>query len=38
MHNFMTDPQARREAGQRAGQYVQAESGATETIFKDVFT
>ncbi len=38
MQTFMTDPQALREAGQRAGQYVQAESGATETIFKDVFT
>ncbi len=37
MQTFMTDPQALREAGQRAGQYVQAESGATETIFKAVF-
>ena len=37
MQTFMTDTQALREAGQRAGQYVQAESGATETIFKAVF-
>lgn len=37
MQTFMTDPQALRDAGQRAGQYVQAESGATETIFKAVF-
>ena len=37
MQTFMTDPQALRKAGQRAGQYVQAESGATETIFKAVF-
>ncbi len=37
MQTFMTDSQALREAGQRAGQYVQAESGATETIFKAVF-
>lgn len=37
MQTLMTDPQALREAGQRAGQYVQAESGATETIFKAVF-
>jgi 3-deoxy-D-manno-octulosonic-acid transferase len=37
MQTFITDPQALREAGQRAGQYVQAESGATETIFKAVF-
>ncbi len=37
MQTLMTDPQALRDAGQRAGQYVQAESGATETIFKAVF-
>ncbi len=37
MQTFMTAPQALREAGQRAGSYVQAESGATETIFKAVF-
>jgi len=37
MNTFMTDPKALAEAGQRAGEYVKAESGATETIFKAVF-
>lgn len=37
MQRFLTDADALRDAGQRAGQYVQAESGATETIFKAVF-
>ncbi len=37
MKTFMTDAKALQEAGQRAGEYVKAESGATETIFKAVF-
>ena len=37
MQRLMTDADALRDAGQRAGNYVQAESGATETIFKAVF-
>ena len=37
MHTFMTDASMLAEAGRRAGDYVQAESGATETIFKAVF-
>ena len=37
MHRFMTEADALREAGERAGRYVQAESGATETIFQAVF-
>jgi len=37
MNRFMTDAQALNEAGTKAGSYVQAESGATETIFAAVF-
>lgn len=37
MQRLMTDAGALSEAGQRAGDYVQAESGATETIFRAVF-
>ena len=37
MSRFMTDASALRAAGQRAGAYVQDNSGATETIFKAVF-
>lgn len=37
MSCFMTDDAALREAGRLAGDYVQAESGATETIFKAIF-
>ena len=37
MQTFMTDANALAEAGRRAGEYVQAESGATDTIFKAVF-
>lgn len=37
MARFMTDAKALAEAGQKAGEYVQAESGATETIFRAVF-
>lgn len=34
---FMTDAKALQDAGKRAGDYVQAESGATDTIFSAVF-
>ncbi len=37
MKTFTSDPKALADAGQRAGEYVKAESGATETIFKAVF-
>lgn len=37
MHRFMTDQPFLQQAGQNAGQYVHAESGATETIFSAVF-
>lgn len=37
MQQLMTDAEALRIAGQRAGHYVQAESGATDTIFKAIF-
>ena len=33
LERFMTDESALREAGQKAGNYVKAESGATDTIF-----
>lgn len=37
MTRFMTDAQALALAGQNAGKYVQAESGATDMIFRAVF-
>ena len=37
MNRFMTDARATAEAGRNAGSYVQAESGATDTIFGAVF-
>lgn len=37
MNRFMTDAGATAEAGRNAGSYVQAESGATDTIFGAVF-
>lgn len=37
MQRFLTDKHALTEAGEKAGNYVQAESGATDTIFRAVF-
>jgi len=37
LSRFMTDATFLRESGQKAGAYVQAESGATDTIFNAVF-